>query len=60
MSTATQPSVIDTVKHELGDLELESGEILPEARIAYRNWGRLSATADNVVVVEIPLEVAPG
>jgi len=51
MSAAAQPSVIDTVKHELGDFELESGEILPEARIAYRSWGRLSATADNVVVV---------
>ncbi len=51
MSAAAQPTVIGTVIHELGDFELESGEILPEARIAYRSWGRLSATADNVVVV---------
>ena len=51
MNAAAQPSIIGTILHELGDFELESGETLPEVRIAYRSWGRLSATADNVVVV---------
>jgi homoserine O-acetyltransferase len=51
MSATAQPSVIGTILHELGDFELENGAILPGARIAYRSWGRLSATADNVVVV---------
>lgn len=51
MSATAKPSVIGTILHELGDFELESGETLPEVRIAYRSWGRLSATPDNVVVV---------
>jgi len=50
MSSAN-PRVIGTIIHELGDLKLESGEVLPDTRIAYRSWGRLSATADNAVVV---------
>lgn len=37
--------------HELGDLELENGDILPDVRIAYRSWGRLDATGTNAVVV---------
>ncbi len=51
MSAAARPSVIGTLVHDLGDFELESGAVLPDTRIAYRSWGRLSATADNVVVV---------
>lgn len=51
MSTTAQTPVIGTVIHELGDFELGSGAILPDCRIAYRSWGRLAATADNVVVV---------
>ena len=51
MSAAAQPSVIGTVIGDLGDFELENGAVLPDCRIAYRSWGRLSAAADNVVVV---------
>ncbi len=36
---------------ELGDFELENGETLPDARIAYRSWGRLTPTGTNAVVV---------
>jgi homoserine O-acetyltransferase len=36
---------------ELGDFRLESGQLLPDTRIAYRSWGRLSPTATNAVVV---------
>jgi homoserine O-acetyltransferase len=34
-----------------GPLELESGAVLPRVEVAYRTWGRLSAGADNVVIV---------
>jgi homoserine O-acetyltransferase len=36
---------------ELGDFELESGEVVPDCRIATRRWGRLSPTGTNAVVV---------
>ncbi len=36
---------------ELGDLALESGTVLPQVRVAYRTWGRLTAERDNAVVV---------
>ena len=48
--SASKPSVIGALTHEFGDFELD-GEVLPDTRIAYRSWGRLSAAADNVVVV---------
>jgi homoserine O-acetyltransferase len=32
-------------------LQLESGETLAGARVAYRTWGQLNATRDNVVWV---------
>lgn len=35
----------------IGDLRLQSGEILPDARIAYATAGTLSAAKDNVVLV---------
>lgn len=35
---------------ELGDWELQSGEVLPGARLAYKTYGNLSPTRDNVVV----------
>ena len=44
-------SRIGTTFHDLGDFELESGEIIPDARIAYRSWGQLTSTAANAVVV---------
>ncbi|MBU4336997.1 MAG: homoserine O-acetyltransferase [Actinobacteria bacterium] len=36
---------------DLGTLELESGERLPAARLAYETWGTLSADRDNAVLV---------
>ncbi len=37
---------------DIGGLRLERGGVLPEVRIAYETWGTLSATGDNVVLVE--------
>lgn len=34
-----------------GPFRLESGDSIPELELAYRTWGHLSPTADNVVVV---------
>ncbi len=31
------------VFHKLGDLNLESGEVLPDVTIAYQTWGILNA-----------------
>ena len=35
----------------LGPLRLESGEVLPQVRLAYRTWGRLNPQRDNAVLV---------
>ena len=32
-------------------LALDSGQTLPDVRIAYRSWGQLSAAGDNAVLV---------
>lgn len=36
----------------LTDFRLESGELLPEVVVTFQTWGRLSANADNAVLVE--------
>lgn len=36
----------------LTDVPLESGERLPEVIVTFQTWGRLSANADNAVLVE--------
>ena len=36
---------------DAGDLELQSGEVLPNARLAYKTYGELNANGDNVVVL---------
>ena len=41
----------DTQIFELGDVVLQSGAVLPAARLAYKTYGRLNATGDNVVVL---------
>ena len=42
----------DDVKFfELGDVELQSGAILPGARLAYKTYGELAPSGDNVVVL---------
>ncbi|MGW9632153.1 homoserine O-acetyltransferase MetX [Agromyces sp. NPDC055520] len=35
----------------IGDLQLESGRVLPSARIAYEQWGTLSPARDNAILV---------
>ena len=32
---------------KIGDLTLESGEVLPDITIAYQTWGTLNAERDN-------------
>jgi len=36
---------------ELGDLRLQSGAVLPDARLAYKTYGTLNAERDNVIVL---------
>jgi homoserine O-acetyltransferase len=36
---------------DIGDLELESGEVLPQVRIAYQSWGELNEARDNAILV---------
>ncbi len=35
----------------VGDLTLESGQTLPDVRLAYESWGRLNEAGDNAVLV---------
>ncbi|RXZ40654.1 homoserine O-acetyltransferase [Agromyces binzhouensis] len=35
----------------MGDLELESGQVLPDVRIAYEAWGELDAVRGNAILV---------
>jgi homoserine O-acetyltransferase len=35
----------------IGDVALESGQSLPDVRIAYETWGELSAARDNAILV---------
>ena len=35
----------------IGDLVLESGEVLPNVTIAYQTWGKLNSAADNAILV---------
>jgi len=50
MSAAARPRLGTSIT-ELGDFELECGEVLPNTRIAHRSWGRLAPTGTNAVVV---------
>ena len=36
---------------KIGDLPLESGEVLPDVTIAYQTWGTLNANKDNAILV---------
>ncbi|WP_442790261.1 homoserine O-acetyltransferase MetX [Nocardia sp. CDC153] len=36
----------------IGDVELESGAVIPDVTLAVQRWGELSENADNVVLVE--------
>ncbi|WP_328334768.1 homoserine O-acetyltransferase [Kribbella sp. NBC_00382] len=35
----------------IGDLDLESGVVLPGVHVAYETWGRLNAARDNAVLI---------
>lgn len=50
MSAADFPRIGAAIT-EIGDFELESGEVIPDVRIAHRSWGRLTPTGTNAVVV---------
>ena len=41
----------DHAVFELGDVALQSGATLPDARLAYRTYGSLNAGRDNVIVL---------
>lgn len=45
------PMTQDYDSFELGDVDLQSGERLRNARLAYKTYGELSPTRDNVVVL---------
>lgn len=36
---------------DLGDVSLQSGEVLPDAKLAYQTYGELNSQRDNVVVM---------
>ena len=36
---------------EIGDLELESGEVIPKVRLAYQSWGTLNDDQSNAILV---------
>lgn len=37
---------------DIGSLRLETGESLPQVRVAYETWGTLNAARDNAILVE--------
>ena len=43
-------SIIDYEMFDAGDVTLQSGELLPGMRLAYKTYGRLNVARDNVIV----------
>ncbi len=41
----------DRLFHNIGDLTLESGEVLPSITIAYQTWGELNSERNNAILV---------
>ena len=48
--TASEAARSDAEYFELGDFELQSGEVLKSARLAYRALGNLHADRENAVL----------
>jgi homoserine O-acetyltransferase len=48
--TASEAARVDAEYFELGDFELQSGEVLHGARLAYRALGKLHAARENAVL----------
>lgn len=40
----------ETGRFALGDLTLQSGEVLPDATLSWKSYGTLSPARDNVIV----------
>jgi homoserine O-acetyltransferase len=47
---ATRWSGLQTI--DIGDVELDSGQVLPDVVVAYETWGTLDPAAGNAVLVE--------
>lgn len=45
---------------DLGQLKLESGTVLPSAKIAYKTHGRLNASRDNAILYPTPIGAQHG
>lgn len=41
----------DRIFAKIGDIALDSGEVLPDVTIAYQTWGVLNSTRDNAILV---------
>ncbi len=41
----------DRVFAKIGDLELESGEVLPDVTMAYQSWGALDESGSNAILI---------
>lgn len=41
----------ERIFHKIGDLLLESGEVLPDVTIAYQTWGRLNTDRSNAILI---------
>src|SRR5215475_6634555 len=48
------PSAATDCLFDLGDFALQSGVVLPEAKLAYRTHGRLNADNSNLIVYPTP------
>ena len=42
---------LDYLNYDLGNFQLQSGETLPDAKLAYKTYGELKPAGDNVVVL---------
>ena len=45
------PSLIDQSLYTVDSFQLECGVVLRDVPIAYKTWGTLNETADNVMII---------